>query len=90
MSDVIASKVVARFLSAAMPPAVKRLVGTKGVEKPGQVEVSFDTEAAANKFEDKAKATLGLDDPDEAEDSKYEVSGRQDRKTDKYIITITY
>lgn len=94
MNDVIASKVVARFLSAAMPSQIKRLVSDvrkeQVEEKSGKVLVHFKTEAQANKFEDKAKAALHLEDPEEAEDSNYEVYGGQDPKTGEYTITITY
>lgn len=79
---------------AAIPRRIKNLprgVRNEGVEeKAHELIVKFKTERDANKFEDRAKEALGLDDPEEAEDSDYDVSGGLDPKTGEYRITISF
>ena len=83
-----------KLAEASMPPVLRRLLGTVHTaridEQAGKVMVTFSTEKAANAFEAKAKALLGLDDEDEAATSKYDVSGSMNPKTGKYTITIEY
>jgi len=90
----LADRVAATDVTAAVPSQVKRLtrmVRNEGVEEKGhEVLVKFKTERDANKFEDRAKGALGLDDDDDDDDSKYDVWGTQDPKSGMYTIHISF